>query len=262
MPLVFLSEVLDRVQLPAQVELEVAVAQPQPHCTPGAELAMIASRLAEGVRDVETLLGDGAWPATLAAIGALVRRHTERREVVVEQAASLAIDQTRVPATGHRCVSGSLHVQGDLEVVARLVVCGDLRVDGALIDCGPQSQIVVLGDLHVRSLQTTGEIWVLGSLHAARYVYGHYNDNILEVAGRITAPVVLSSDHGIEAGELVVEARPPPDEGSRIDVFDLADPGHLAVLAEIVPPEAWVDGELAIEALEASAFMRGRRAPP
>lgn len=65
---------------------------------------------------------------SLAVIGALVRSHVPRTDVVVDRAGVLALDQSVFPTRGFRCVSGSLKVKGSLSVVAPLIVCGDLLV--------------------------------------------------------------------------------------------------------------------------------------
>jgi len=236
-----LEQHLALIQLPDELDLAVLAAQTQPECTPEADVA--ALKLDQGERDVQALMGSVYNPADLAAIGALVRRHVPPQDVVVDGSAKLPAH-----SQAQRCVSGSLHVKGDMSLVALLVVCGDLRVDGLLRDCGPDSTLVVLGDLHVGALQTTGEIWVLGSLTAQRYVWGHYNDNTLEVTGVIRAPLVLSDDHGIE-GQCEVQHGPPsdgddePGDSDAVHVFDLWNSAHRHALRLITPPEAWVENK-------------------
>lgn len=245
-----LAELLPSLTLPEVVEVDDAIeGLPTPLCTPegGAE---VRREIEAGTRDVQALMQATQLPHSLAVIGALVRKHRERHDVVVERSAALSLDQSVAPPLGARCVSGSLTVKGSLSVVAPLIVCGDLVVDGVLSDCGPQSKIVVLGSLSCGALRTTGEIWVLGSLKAARYVWGHYNDNVLEVVGTVRAAYVLSDDHAIEAAGYDVQHRPPPYESNVIDVFDLADASHLEALQKVTPAAAWSEGDLDLDALD------------
>lgn len=241
-----LAEVLPALTLPETVDVEGAIdGLPTPLCTPdgGAE---VRTAIEGGTRDVQTLMEVAQLPHSLAVIGALVRRHLPRNDFVVERPAVLSLDQSVSPPRGLRCVPGSLTVKGSLSVVAPLIVCGDLVVDGVLSDCGPQSKIVVLGSLSCGALRTTGEIWVLGSLKAARYVWGHYNDNVLEVVGSVRAAYVLSDDHAIEAAGYDVQHRPSPDG----DVFDLADASHMEALRKVIPAAAWSDDGLDLDALD------------
>lgn len=245
-----LADVLPALKLPEAVELEGAIdGLPTPLCTPegGGE---VRRAIEAGTRDVQSLMQEAQLPHSLAVIGALVRRHLSRSDVTVERPAVLSLDQSVSPPRGLRCVSGSLTVKGSLSVVAPLIVCGDLVVEGVLSDCGPQSKIVVLGSLSCGALRTTGEIWVLGSLKAARYVWGHYNDNVLEVVGTVRATYVLSDDHAIEAAGYDVQHRPPPYESNVIDVFDLADANHTDALKQVTPGAAWSEDGLDLDALD------------
>lgn len=245
-----LAETLPLLTLPEVIELEGAIeGLPTPLCTPDGAAA-VRRAIEGGTRDVQALMQATQLPHSLAVIGALVRRHLPRNDVVVERPAVLSLDQTVSPPRGLRCVSGSLTMNGSLSVVAPLIVCGDLVVDGVLSDCGPQSKIVVLGSLSCGAMRTTGEIWVLGSLKAARYVWGHYNDNVLEVVGTVRAAYVLSDDHAIEAAGYDVQHRPPPYEANVIDVFDLADASHTEALRKVIPLAAWSDDGLDLDALD------------
>lgn len=245
-----LAEVLPELALPEAVELDAAInGLPVPLCTPDGGAA-VRREMERGTRDVQALMQAAQLPHSLAVVGALVRRHVPRTDVVVERPGVLALDQSVYPPRGLRCVSGSLSVKGSLSVVAPLIVCGDLVVDGVLSDCGPQSKLVVLGSLSCGALRTTGEVWVLGSLKAARYVWGHYNDNVLEVVGTVRAAYVLSDDHAIEAAGYDVQHRPPPYESNVIDVFDLADASHTEALQKVTPATAWSDDGLDLDALD------------
>lgn len=108
-------------------------------------------------------------------------------------------------------------VQGDLSLKEPLIVPGDLKVSGKLYtssvlivlgnveakvirDCGPDSLIVIHGDVTTSMLWTDGEFHVAGDLSASELVYGYYNDNVL-AANLIKAPVVVQDDHAME-GEI------------------------------------------------------------
>ncbi|MBB1246766.1 hypothetical protein GL263_24905 [Streptomyces durbertensis] len=88
---------------------------------------------------------------------------------------------------------GDLVVEGGLDVVAPLVVTGSLTVGGVLADCGPDSVVVVGGDVTARGVFTDGEMCVLGGIRA-EVVHGYYNDNTLQ-AGRIRARLVIEDEH-------------------------------------------------------------------
>jgi hypothetical protein len=148
-------------------------------------------------------------PGDVALVGTLFGRALEPCNVVIEGNSKIRLDQSVSPARGHVVVPGSLHVKGDLGVVARVVVCGDLVVDGVLSDCGPQSIVVVLGSVRCRSLLTTGEVLVAKDLIATTLVWAQGNDNVLEVGGTLRTAVLMSDDHAIEAGKVEVAHRPP-----------------------------------------------------
>jgi cytoskeletal protein CcmA (bactofilin family) len=93
---------------------------------------------------------------------------------------------------------GDLHVGSSLHVTSVLVVTGNLTVDGFLRDCGPDSTIVVGGNLRARNLYTDGQLCVRKLLKVDGIVYGYYNDNTLS-ASVIQAPVVVSDEHDIQA---------------------------------------------------------------
>lgn len=100
-------------------------------------------------------------------------------------------------------VHGDLEVWGDLRIVAPFGVTGDLVVRGALCDTGPDSHVMVLGEVSAHALHTDGEFAVGGDLTARDLVIGYYNDNTL-YASTIRAPVVIEDDHCVEA---LVEAK-------------------------------------------------------
>jgi hypothetical protein len=83
---------------------------------------------------------------------------------------------------------------------------------------------------------------VFGSLTATKLVEGNYNDNVLEVHGTLSTPVLISADHAIEAESIEVIHRPPPGGTWGDDIFDLSSE-HLAALAELVADPSVIDGD-------------------
>ena len=92
---------------------------------------------------------------------------------------------------------GDLELKGDHRETALLVVTGRLKVEGVLTDCGPESMILVGGDLKAKALNTDGEIVVGGNLSVEQVIYGHYNDNCLWVGANLTARVLIEDDHAV-----------------------------------------------------------------
>jgi hypothetical protein len=97
---------------------------------------------------------------------------------------------------------GDLTVAGHLDVRAPLVVTGSVTVDGVLTDCGPDSLVLVAGDLRAGAVFTDGDMYVGGDLTAA-VVYGERNDNTL-AARLIRSRLVIEDDHDVQA-EVVAE---------------------------------------------------------
>ena len=98
---------------------------------------------------------------------------------------------------GPMIVPGNLEVEGFLFTSSVLIVLGDLEAK-VIGDCGPDSLIVIQGDVRTSMLWTDGEFHVAGDLVATDLVYGAYNDNIL-AAKTIKAPVVVQDDHDMQA---------------------------------------------------------------
>ena len=244
-----LREQVGVVELPADVDRlidEVAAALVQPRCTPGPDVKALRKKLGAGVNTASGLVGNykqtAPMPGDVALVGALVRRCVPRRDVDVSGEIEVPLDQSVSPPRGQVCVPGTLTVGGDLSVVAPLVVCGDLIVDGIITDCGPQSVIVVLGDLRCHALLTSGEVLVYGALTASKLVEGRDNDNVLEVHGTLATPALLSNDHAIEADALEVVHRPPRGGVWGDKIFDMSA-GHLAALLAIVADPSLIDGD-------------------
>jgi hypothetical protein len=91
---------------------------------------------------------------------------------------------------------GDLKVEGNLKVIAPFAVTGTLDVFGCVRDCGPDSTVIVCGDVNLHSLYTDGEFAVGGDLNAQGVVYGYYNDNTL-CASTIRGRLVIADDHGV-----------------------------------------------------------------
>lgn len=191
------------------------------------------------------LYADMASPATYAAAGRLATARSAAVSVAGNASVSMTLD--RLPRVGHVGVSGDLVIGGDLRVVGALVVTGNLVVGGTLSDCGPDSRIVVLGDLRCRSLSTSGSIAVAGDVLVRDALWACYNDDTLEVCGRLEAGIVVSDDHAIEASSITAKHTPSSAEGSwGPSIFDNADRAHLdelgTLLAEGLVGDEGVDG--------------------
>lgn len=102
--------------------------------------------------------------------------------------------QLRKPFFHH----GDVEIEGSLIINDAFLVTGELRVKTTVCDCGPDSYVVIGGDVHAGAVYTDGEFYVGGDLRAEQFVYGHYNDNIL-VASTVHAPLVIADDHAIHA---------------------------------------------------------------
>ncbi|MDC0672157.1 hypothetical protein [Nannocystis radixulma] len=250
-----LTEHVGAIALPSDVVTQVdaaLAATKKPLCTPRPDASLLRAKLAAGATTAAELLRSpqtAIGPGDAALVGQLVARVVERRDVVLDGDADVLLDQSVSPRRGHVCVPGSLVVRGDLRVVAPLVVCGDLDVSGMIVDCGPQSVIVVLGDVNCRVLRTTGEVLVYGSLRASGFVWGYYNDNVLEVHGTLAAPVIMADDHAIEAGTIEVVHRPPGRGDWGADIFDMGRAHRHALAALVRDPAVVIDGDVDIEAL-------------
>jgi|GEM_PF-984695 len=144
-------------------------------------------------------------------------------------------------------VLGDLHVQGDLEVGAPLVVVGNLTVDGRIRDQGPESKLVVVGEVRCRSLYTTGWITILGGLSVEHAVFAEYNDDSLEVIGPMTAGLIVSDDHLVSATRKMATRRPSQSGAWGTETFDARFQAHKQELAQLlvegVATEDGVDGE-------------------
>ncbi|AGC42097.1 hypothetical protein MYSTI_00747 [Myxococcus stipitatus DSM 14675] len=156
-------------------------------------------------------------------------------------AASLYKDAPRTAATVEGTLTlteptgllGDLHVKGDLNLQASLVVVGTLTVDGVLTD-GPETKLVVLGQVRCRALNTSGWMTLLGGLAVEHALYGRFNDDSLEVPGTLTAGIILSNDHLIY-GKPKTAAHKPSESGPwGPEVFDVRWAAHKAELSKVL----------------------------
>lgn len=102
--------------------------------------------------------------------------------------------KTKTPFFHH----GDYRVSGSLQIVGPFLVTGDLVVDGVVADAGPDSLVVVGGDVKAHSVITDGPFWVLGDIDARDVVYGHYNDHTL-YASTIYAKLAIADEHDVQA---------------------------------------------------------------
>jgi len=112
----------------------------------------------------------------------------------------------RDPCAVYYAPSG-VNIDGDLDLDQAdcefLFVNGDLKVTGLLrnLDSSQGVHLAVAGDLEVGAVIAGGSvIHVAGDLHAGRFVYGHYKDGCLSVAGQVRTPYWISYDHDMRAG--------------------------------------------------------------
>ncbi|MET8825580.1 hypothetical protein ABZX40_31700 [Streptomyces sp. NPDC004610] len=136
---------------------------------------------------------------------------------------------------GWRHHPGDLRLPGDTELDIALVVEGDLTVDGFLDDdVSRLGMLVVLGDLVVRDLLSSGALYVGGDLRADGLVYGYYNDFTFEVAGAVHARALILDDKfsDYRRGTLGVE----------IDAYEPTRK-QLRAARDLLVPEVYEDGE-------------------
>ena len=142
-------------------------------------------------------------------------------------------------------VVGDLHVQGDLNILnAALVVTGNLTVSGCLSDCGPDSRVVVMGNLNAMKVQTSGWMIVGGDAIVSDAVFGSYNDDSLEVHGTVRASAVITDEHSMVAKKGFQVTHVPEKKGPwGQEIFDVRTGAHVAQLNEIFADVWNKDGE-------------------
>lgn len=94
-----------------------------------------------------------------------------------------------------RIHEGDLHIEGNLDNDALLVVRGNLVVDGMYDDYRSDiGVLVVLGDMQVRDVYSWGAMYVQGDLAATGLLMTVYNDFTFEVDGKLDARALVVSD--------------------------------------------------------------------
>jgi hypothetical protein len=193
----------------------------------------------------------------LFAAGLLAKRTAKEETTYRVGETVIDLDQSVYPPRGHVGIVGDLEVEGDLEVIAALVVTGNLRIKGLLIDCGPESRVVVLGDLVCEGLYSSGWVLVGGNLQVSGVVYGEYNDDALEVLGDINAGVIVTDEHGVGAsGSIRVSVTPQEPGNWGEQQFDIRNKSHVIQLKTLLGEDAITErGQLSPEAMRRFAIF-------
>jgi hypothetical protein len=93
-------------------------------------------------------------------------------------------------------VAGSLHIKGPLQLKGPLVVTGDLVVDGPVIDMIEKWLLLVVGgDLTAHAVASAQALLVGGDCKVRDVVWGNEMHCPLIVRGRLSAPLVVLTDH-------------------------------------------------------------------
>ncbi len=165
---------------------------------------------------------------------------------------ALAVKQLGVKAdvgevTGDepRFIPGDLTLDGPLELKATLVVAGDLKVNGPVIDHAPEGRLIVAGDLTATSIITESDLLVGGDCIATEVVWGDYNDFQLLVGGTLRAPLILATDHTIEAKHVEGELLESPDAATlaarvSADVLVRKSLDRKKVIRRVKVSESWL----------------------
>jgi hypothetical protein len=96
----------------------------------------------------------------------------------------------------------NLPIPGEEEIDGVLIT-GNLSVSGSVInadgDGGPA--LLVMGNLSAQSLVSGGAyIDIRGNATLTEAVYGHYNDGVLNIWGKVIAPIYINDDHSMSVG--------------------------------------------------------------
>ena len=129
-------------------------------------------------------------------------------------------------------VPGNLYVEGPLEVSSALWVLGDCFCEGVISDMGPDSHVVVLGDLRAPALMTNGEFCVLGDVETL-IILGQHNDNSLVIAGNVTTQILYEDDHDVVV-QGTIDARLHASA-------DMPDDERFALMAAWLDPRYIID---------------------
>ncbi len=135
-----------------------------------------------------------------------------------------------------RVLLGDTTLDGDLEVDRTLLVVGDLTLEGTLVVHETSDVLAVCGSITARHLWTAGSIAVGGDLNTAGYVYGDYNDGMLEVRGVLRARCVISDDHAIVYDPATAELvhRSPRYDSGYFQVYEF-DEAEFELLRSVLP---------------------------
>ncbi len=109
-----------------------------------------------------------------------------------------------------------LHILAD-----DLTVSGDLVVEGVLVDELGKAAVVVAGDLDAHVVVSEADMLVGGELRARDFVWGNYSDGTLAVAGAITTPLLVLTNHTCECGSRAKSGRQlvDPDDDELTPLF-------------------------------------------
>lgn len=180
-------------------------------------------------------------PRGHADIDGLQPLDAARHAQILDQIGSAQVRYQLEDGPGHWLLhEGDLHVPGDLDLDAALIVAGDLRIDGSYDDGHGDGQLIVLGDLQLEHAFSWGALLVRGDLDARGVVFAVYNDFSFEVNGKVNARGLVisdkSNDYRIGRIDFVLD-----DMSSDVETLDtqaglalrhlqpelLTDPGHL-----------------------------------
>jgi hypothetical protein len=120
----------------------------------------------------------------------------------------------------------ALHIGDDAVVVA-----GDLVVDGPITVVG-RGRLVVAGGVRASTIVVENDCIVGGSVEATTLLWGDGNDGTLVIAGDLTTPLCVLTDHSLDVGGTshVGETVDDPEAGTlqRVFVPGLFINGHLS----------------------------------
>lgn len=179
----------------------------------------------EHLREMESSL-----PSNLVVFAEAIRR------AVGPTAASHTVAGSWNPADEANVVVGDLVIEGDCDPGVPVIVTGNLVVHGRLNqDTG--APVIVLGDVHAHQICTGGTLVIGGDCDVDGVVFGHYNDEVLEIHGHLRAGALITDEHMIViAGETHLRHRPSTNGAWGEETFDKRNSSHtdelLALLGE------------------------------
>ena len=169
----------------------------------------------------ELVHGSPTMPALLAHV--LAQMLGEQEPVLAAE--GMSVEQPTI-------IAGSLYVEGPLEISNALWVLGDCVCEGVVRDEGPDSHVVVLGDLRTPGLITSGEFSVWGSIETLMLLCQH-NESALVVAGNVEARIVYEDEHDVAIyGSLDAQLHASAD---------MEDHERFALIASWIEPHHIID---------------------